>query len=165
MGFSSEAVARIDLDTPEGIAALAELMKEAPPGAAGSPLRAFVAYVQGCASVAEVVARAAAARLVTRPDERPRWAMGSASPLSSRQRGPPAKAGLTQRSSRSPADTAKIGGLVLERWGQPAVLGELLVGMALGNLVPLVVGLHGRAWEGIENLGVVQLRKKIDNVK
>ncbi len=57
MGFSSEAVARIDLDTPEGKAALAELMKEAPPGAAGSPLRAFVAYVQGCASVAEVVAR------------------------------------------------------------------------------------------------------------
>ncbi len=57
MGFSSETVARIDLDTAEGKAALAELMKEGAPGVPGSPLRAFVAYVQGCASVAEVVAR------------------------------------------------------------------------------------------------------------
>ena len=39
--------------------------------------------------------------------------------------------------------SAKIGGLVVERWGQPAVLGELLVGMGLGNLVPLVIGRHG----------------------
>ncbi len=39
--------------------------------------------------------------------------------------------------------SAKIGGLVAERWGQPAVLGELLVGMGLGNLVPLVLGRHG----------------------
>jgi len=39
--------------------------------------------------------------------------------------------------------SAKIGGLLVERWGQPAVLGELLVGMGLGNLVPLVIGRHG----------------------
>src|SRR5262245_44789756 len=39
--------------------------------------------------------------------------------------------------------SAKIGGLVVERLGQPAVLGELLVGMGLGNLVPLVIGRHG----------------------
>jgi len=37
--------------------------------------------------------------------------------------------------------------------------------VTLGNDGKLVVGLHGRAGEGIENLGVVQLRKKIDNVK
>ena len=57
MGFSSETVVRIDLDTAEGKAALAELTKEGSPGTPGSPLRVFVAYVQGCASVAEVVAR------------------------------------------------------------------------------------------------------------
>ena len=39
--------------------------------------------------------------------------------------------------------SAKIGGLVVERWGQPAVLGELLVGVGLGNILPLVVGAHG----------------------
>jgi hypothetical protein len=39
--------------------------------------------------------------------------------------------------------SAKIGGLIAERWGQPAVLGELLVGMGLRNLVPLVLGRHG----------------------
>src|SRR3712207_6714884 len=27
-----------------------------------------------------------------------------------------------------------------ERWGQPSVLGELLMGMGLGSLLPLVVG-------------------------
>lgn len=57
MGFSSETVVRIDLDTAEGKAALAALTKGSAPGAPGSPLRAFVAYVQGCASIAEVVAR------------------------------------------------------------------------------------------------------------
>jgi xanthine/uracil permease len=35
---------------------------------------------------------------------------------------------------------AKIGGLLAERWRQPAVLGELLVGIAVGNLLPLIVG-------------------------
>jgi hypothetical protein len=54
MGFSSDTVVQIDLDTAEGKAALAELAKEGPPG---SPLRVFIAYVQRCASVAEVIAR------------------------------------------------------------------------------------------------------------
>ena len=31
---------------------------------------------------------------------------------------------------------AKCGGLVAERWGQPSVLGELLVGIGAGNLLP-----------------------------
>jgi hypothetical protein len=57
MGFSSEVVVRIDLDAAEGKAVLAELTKEGSPGTPGSPRRVFVAYVQGCASVAEVVAR------------------------------------------------------------------------------------------------------------
>src|ERR671922_379598 len=35
---------------------------------------------------------------------------------------------------------AKLGGLVAERWGQPSVLGELLCGIALANLSPLVGG-------------------------
>ena len=39
--------------------------------------------------------------------------------------------------------SAKIGGLVVERWGQPAVFGELLVGIGLGNVLPLLVGGHG----------------------
>jgi hypothetical protein len=55
MGFSSEVVVQINLDTAEGQAALAELTREK--GTPGSPLRVFVEYVQGCASVAEVVAR------------------------------------------------------------------------------------------------------------
>ena len=57
MGFSSETVVQIDLDTAEGEAALAELTKGGATGTAGSPLRAFVAYVQGSASVADLVAR------------------------------------------------------------------------------------------------------------
>lgn len=40
---------------------------------------------------------------------------------------------------------AKAGGLLAERWGQPSVLGELLVGIALGNLLPLVAGDQGPA--------------------
>ena len=38
---------------------------------------------------------------------------------------------------------AKLAGLVVERWGQPAVLGELLVGVGLGNLVPTMFGNTG----------------------
>ncbi|MBI2218673.1 MAG: cation:proton antiporter, partial [Candidatus Rokubacteria bacterium] len=38
---------------------------------------------------------------------------------------------------------AKIGGLAAERLGQPAVLGELLAGIGLGNLLPLVFGGEG----------------------
>ena len=55
LGFSSEVVVQINLDTAEGQAALAELTREK--GTPGSPLRLFVEYVQGCASVAEVVGR------------------------------------------------------------------------------------------------------------
>lgn len=57
MGFSSETVVRIDLDSVEGKAALAALTQEGAPGTPGPPLRIFVAYVQSCASVAEVAAR------------------------------------------------------------------------------------------------------------
>jgi hypothetical protein len=56
MGFSSERVVLIDLGTTEGKIALAELTKEATPGPAGSPLHVLVGYIQGCGSVAEVVA-------------------------------------------------------------------------------------------------------------
>jgi Kef-type K+ transport system membrane component KefB len=35
---------------------------------------------------------------------------------------------------------AKVGGLVVERWRQPPVLGELLVGIAVGNLLTPLVG-------------------------
>jgi Kef-type K+ transport system membrane component KefB len=38
--------------------------------------------------------------------------------------------------------SAKIGGLVAERWRQPPVLGELLAGIALGNLLPLFFGVE-----------------------
>src|SRR5262245_134060 len=36
--------------------------------------------------------------------------------------------------------SAKVGGLLAERWGQPSVLGELLAGIGLGNLLPLLGG-------------------------
>lgn len=57
LGFSSERMVQIDLDTAEGNAALAKLTKEGSAVMPGPLLRFFVAYVQGCASVAEVVAR------------------------------------------------------------------------------------------------------------
>ena len=38
---------------------------------------------------------------------------------------------------------AKAGGLLAERWGQPPVLGELLAGIGLGNLLPLVAACCG----------------------
>jgi Kef-type K+ transport system membrane component KefB len=41
---------------------------------------------------------------------------------------------------------AKCGGLVAERWGQPSVLGELLVGIGAGNLLPPLFGEHGIAF-------------------
>lgn len=41
---------------------------------------------------------------------------------------------------------AKAGGLLAERWKQPSVLGELLVGIALGNLLPLFFGQQGIAF-------------------
>lgn len=41
---------------------------------------------------------------------------------------------------------AKCGGLLAERWGQPAVLGELLVGIGAGNVLPLLFGERGIAF-------------------
>lgn len=41
---------------------------------------------------------------------------------------------------------AKAGGLLVQRWGQPSVLGELLVGIALGNFFPLLFGGRGIAF-------------------
>jgi Kef-type K+ transport system membrane component KefB len=41
---------------------------------------------------------------------------------------------------------AKVGGLLAERWGQPSVLGELLVGIVLSNFLPLVFGGEGIAF-------------------
>ena len=41
---------------------------------------------------------------------------------------------------------AKAGGLLAERWGQPSVLGELLAGIGLGNLLPPVFGAQGIAF-------------------
>jgi Kef-type K+ transport system membrane component KefB len=37
---------------------------------------------------------------------------------------------------------AKAGGLLAERWRQPPVLGELLVGIVLGNLLPPIIGME-----------------------
>lgn len=41
---------------------------------------------------------------------------------------------------------AKIGGLLAERWRQPSVLGELLVGIMVGNLLPPFFGGEGIAF-------------------
>jgi Kef-type K+ transport system membrane component KefB len=41
---------------------------------------------------------------------------------------------------------AKAGGLLLQRLGQPPVLGELLVGIGLGNLLPPAIGGEGIAF-------------------
>jgi Kef-type K+ transport system membrane component KefB len=41
---------------------------------------------------------------------------------------------------------AKCGGLLAERWGQPAVLGELLVGIGAGNVLPPLFGERGIAF-------------------
>ncbi len=41
---------------------------------------------------------------------------------------------------------AKIGGLLVGRLGQPPVLGELLVGVVLGNFLPLLFGQRGIAF-------------------
>ncbi len=41
---------------------------------------------------------------------------------------------------------AKCGGVLAERWGQPSVLGELLIGIGAGNLLPPLFGEHGIAF-------------------
>lgn len=57
---------------------------------------------------------------------------------------------------------AKLAGHLAERWGQPAVLGELLVGVLLGNLTHLGIGWFGEVaanplLDGLAQLGVVIL--------
>jgi Kef-type K+ transport system membrane component KefB len=41
---------------------------------------------------------------------------------------------------------AKLGGLLVERLGQPSVLGELLIGIGLANLLPIIFGESGIAF-------------------
>jgi Kef-type K+ transport system membrane component KefB len=77
-----------------------------------------------------------------------RWAMGIgvalvASPGWAAAGGEGGRVGPTLFAIALLVTSAKIGGLLVERWGQPAVLGELLVGIGLGNLVALVVCHHG----------------------
>jgi Kef-type K+ transport system membrane component KefB len=51
---------------------------------------------------------------------------------------------------------AKLGGLAMERLGQPSVLGELAVGIGLGNLMPLLFAAQGIAFvRGNETLHVL----------
>jgi len=78
----------------------------------------------------------------------PRWAMVLAialvvSPAWAATGSGGGRVGLTLFAVALLVTSATIGGLVVERWGQPAVLGELLVGIGVGNLLPLVVGAHG----------------------
>ena len=56
MGFSSETVFRVGLDTEAGRALVAHL-DAISPGSSGSLLRRFVASVQDCRSVDEVIRR------------------------------------------------------------------------------------------------------------
>jgi Kef-type K+ transport system membrane component KefB len=48
---------------------------------------------------------------------------------------------------------AKLGGVVAERWGQPPVLGELVVGVLLGNLLLPFLGRTGETLATSETLG------------
>jgi Kef-type K+ transport system membrane component KefB len=80
----------------------------------------------------------------------PSWAMGLsaalvASPAWAATGGEGGRVGPTLFLIALLVTFAKIGGLVVERWGQPAVLGELLAGIVLGNLLALVFGGHGVA--------------------
>jgi hypothetical protein len=63
LGLSSDRVFALDLDSPEGAAALRLLTRGAQPGSVqATPLGAFVEYVKACPSVSEVKARCAALR-------------------------------------------------------------------------------------------------------
>jgi hypothetical protein len=60
-GFGSDRIGTCNLDSPGGLAALAELTKGAVEGSAGAtPLGAFVELVRSCPSVAELRKRWAA---------------------------------------------------------------------------------------------------------
>jgi hypothetical protein len=61
MGFSSDRVFACDLDSEAGRAMLSQLTRDVRPDAVeATPLGAFVAYVRGCPSVADVKAKCAA---------------------------------------------------------------------------------------------------------
>ena len=54
-GFSSDILFRCDLDSPEGRTALKTLTRDALPNSAdATPLGAFVKFVRGCQSAADV---------------------------------------------------------------------------------------------------------------
>ena len=60
MGFSSDRIFACALDSPEGKAALMELIRDAREGSVeATPLGAFVQYVKDCRSVADVKTRCA----------------------------------------------------------------------------------------------------------
>ena len=57
LGFSSETIFRLDLNSAEGRAALAALVNDSTGRVAATPLGALVAYVRECASSAQVIER------------------------------------------------------------------------------------------------------------
>jgi hypothetical protein len=60
MGFSSDRIFALAVDSPEGEAALTELARDAKEGSVeATPVGAFVHYVKDCASVADVKTRCA----------------------------------------------------------------------------------------------------------
>jgi Kef-type K+ transport system membrane component KefB len=59
---------------------------------------------------------------------------------------PPSRAGPVLFGLALLVVAAKCGGLLAERWGQPSVLGELLVGIGAANLLPLLFGERGIAF-------------------
>ena len=61
MGFSSDRIFSVDLDSTDGKAALSALTRDVPAGSAdATPLGAFVNCVKTCASVADVKAKCGA---------------------------------------------------------------------------------------------------------
>jgi hypothetical protein len=61
MGLRSERIFACHLDSPQGVAALARLTRDAQPGSIeATPLAAFVAYVKDAGSLAELRTRCAA---------------------------------------------------------------------------------------------------------
>jgi hypothetical protein len=61
MGLSSDRIFACDLESPQGVAALGRLTRDARPGTSeATPLGALVEYVKPCASVAEVKTKCAA---------------------------------------------------------------------------------------------------------
>ena len=60
-GWSGERIFDCDLDSPEGKAVLAQLTGASSMGSAsGTPVGAFVEYIKGCPSVADVKAKCSA---------------------------------------------------------------------------------------------------------